>query len=193
MSVCIDPFPTQPLNNHLDLPDAGAPKMRLESYDPETYQRLPSISDAVAKFDFIDGDSLVSTTILELFLRHQMDRTFGLILPHRHFDLGENERLVGYGGTSVPWRLSKSSGNIRPSNWLLTADGALRPYEFYYSSVRDEATEPDLANTDQRVFFDASKGLHRKYNTEGVWVSVDTQGMTFRGKLKLPKGAPIST
>jgi hypothetical protein len=35
--VCIDSFPTQPLNNHLDLPDAGAPKMRLESYNPETY------------------------------------------------------------------------------------------------------------------------------------------------------------
>lgn len=68
-------FPTQPLNNHLDLPDAGAPKMRLESYGPETYQRLPYIFDAVAKFDFIDGDILISTTVRKRFLSHKMDRT----------------------------------------------------------------------------------------------------------------------
>jgi len=188
MSVCIDSSPTQPLNNRLNLPDAGAPNLRLESYDPETYQRLPSISDAVVKFDSIDGDSLISTTVQALFLSHKMDRTFGLILLHRHFDLDENERLVEYGGTSVPWRLSKSSGNIRPSNWLLTADGAIRPYEFYYASVRDEATEPDLANTAQQAFFNAFKDLLRKYNTEGLWGLCRYPGDDFPGRVEVTEG-----
>ncbi|KAI9769972.1 MAG: hypothetical protein M1840_003683 [Geoglossum simile] len=104
------------------------------------FNKLPSISDAVAKFDAIDGDSLVSTSFRELFLRYNMDRTFGLILLHRHFELDQNERLVSYGDTSVPWRLSKISKNITPSNWLLSGDGAFRPYEFRYTPAMDEAT-----------------------------------------------------
>ncbi|KAL2071340.1 hypothetical protein VTL71DRAFT_12575 [Oculimacula yallundae] len=176
MAVCVDSFPTQP--------DAW----RLESYDPETYQRLPSISDAVANFDRIDGDSLIATTVRELFLSHKMDRTFGLILLHRHFDLDETERLVDYGGTAVPWRLSKASGNIRPSTWLLTADGGIRPYEFYYTSVRDEATEPDLANADQLAFFDALKTLLRKYNAEGLWGLCRYPGDDFPGRVEVTEG-----
>src|ERR1700722_10973256 len=58
------------------------------------------------------------TSFRELFLDYNMDRTFGLILLHRHFDLNENERLVEYNGTSVPWRLSNISGNIRASSYL---------------------------------------------------------------------------
>lgn len=66
-------------------------------------------------------------------------------------------------------RRRRTSGNIRPFNWLLTADEAIWPYEFYYASVRDEATELDLANTNQWAFFDAFKKLLHKYNVKGLW------------------------
>jgi hypothetical protein len=83
--MCVDSFPTQPLNNHLDLPDAGAPKMRLELYDPETYQRLPSIYDAVAKFDSIDGDSIISTTVRGLSSFSRLSLTnINIAVPERH-------------------------------------------------------------------------------------------------------------
>jgi hypothetical protein len=117
-----------------------------------------------------------------------MDRTFGLILLHRHFDLDANERLVDYGGTSVPWRLSKTSGNIRASCWLLSVDGAIRPYEFCYASSRDEVTEPDLANMDQQAFFSAFKKLLGKYNAEDLWGLCRYPGDDFPGRVEVTEG-----
>ncbi|KAH0542351.1 hypothetical protein FGG08_003289 [Glutinoglossum americanum] len=166
----------------------SAPNLRLNSYDPEAFNKLPSISDAVAKFDAIDGDSLVSTSFRELFLRHNMDRTFGLILLHRHFELDQNERLVSYGDTSVPWQLSKISKNIMPSNWLLSGDGAIRPYEFCYTPAMDEATGPNLANSDQQAFFDALIELLHKHKAEGLWGLCRYPGDGFPGRVEITEG-----
>ncbi len=116
--------------------------------------------------------------------------------------LGQKEESILYGdliseATLIVFKLlvnqrarrrRRTSGNIRPSNWLLTADGAIRPYEFYYASVRDEATELDLANTDQRAFFDAFKELLRKYNAEGLWGLCRYPGDDFPGRVEVTEG-----
>jgi hypothetical protein len=172
MTVCLD----------------SAPNFRLDPYDPEAFNKLPSISDAVTKFDAIDGDSLVSTSFRELFLRYNMDRTFGLILLHRHFELDQNERLVSYGDTSVPWRLSKISKNITPSNWLLSGDGAIQPYEFCYTPAMDEATGPNLANSDQHAFFGALIRLLRKHKAESLWGLCKYPGDDFPGRVEVTEG-----
>ena len=53
-------------------------------------------------FDEKNGVDIISNTIRELFLKHGMDRVFGLSFLHHHFDLDSNELLVEYRGTSVP-------------------------------------------------------------------------------------------
>jgi hypothetical protein len=165
-----------------------ATNLRLDSYNPEAFNKLPSISDAVAKFDALDGDTLVSTSFRELFLRHNMDRTFGLILLHRHFELDLNERLVSYGDTSVPWQLSKISKHIMPSNWLLSGDGAIRPYEFCYAPAVDEATGPNLANSDQRAFFGALLELLYEHKAEDLWGLCRYPGDDFPGRVEVTEG-----
>lgn len=176
---------SNPRLTHWDASQHSA--LGIESYDPLAFDNLPLISGAVAKFDAINGETLVSTVFRELFLRYQMDRTFGLTLLHRHFDLDKTERLVDYGGTSVPWRLGKISGSIQASSWLLS-DNGLRPYEFYYTSVRDEATEPDVANANQRAFFHDFKGLLSKYKAYGVFGLCRYPGDDFPGRVEVTKG-----
>ena len=70
-------------------------------------------------FETSHGTNLVNE-FRELFTKHETDRVFGLVLNHRHFDMGPNERLVEYRGTSVPWNTMLDK--TRPSNWLLSAD-----------------------------------------------------------------------
>lgn len=187
MAACIESFAHQPFTNHLSEAQQES-KMRLEAYDPNTYQSLPAISDAVARLDTINGENLVATSIRQLFLDHKMDRTYGLILLHRHFDLDESERLVEYGGTSVPWRLSKISKNIRASNWLVSTDGTVRPYEFCYFPIGDEAMEPDLSNANQVTFLVAFTDLLSKHNAEGLWGLCRYPGDDFTGRVEVTEG-----
>lgn len=189
MAVCFDSTPSQPFSNYASALEAGQePKTRLESYDHNEYQTLPSISDAVAKFDAINGDNLVSTAFRELFLNYKMDRIFGLILLHRHFDLEQNERLVEYGGTSVPWRFSKISENIRASSWFLSVSGVIRPYEFYYTVTRNEATELDPSKADQRAFLDAFKDLLSFHNAVNLLGLCRYPGDDFPGRIEVTEG-----
>ncbi|GAB1312350.1 hypothetical protein MFIFM68171_02560 [Madurella fahalii] len=130
-----------------------------DSYDPSVYDGLSSIADAVKKFDAVDGESLVSDSFRELFLQHNMDRTFGLALLHRHFDLSTDERLVEYHGTSIPWRQETASSHIRPTNWLLTKDGSVRSYEFYYPSSHDDGVDAEAGDPKYRPFIRAFEAL----------------------------------
>ena len=75
----------------------------LSNYDPATYDRLPTLANAGKMFDHKNGEELVDNAFRELFLQHNMERIFGLVLLHRHFDLRPEEQLVEYRGTSVPW------------------------------------------------------------------------------------------
>lgn len=162
-------------------------KLYLGSYDPLAFNSLPSITDAGSKLDTINGTTLVPTVFRDLFLRHKMDRTFGLMLLHRHFDLDKGGRLVEYGGTSVPRRLSKLSDSIHGSCWLLS-DNSVRPYEYSYTSIREEATEPNLDNSTHQTFFHEFKDLLRKYNVEDVFGLCRYPGDDFAGRVEVTEG-----
>ncbi|KAK4213513.1 hypothetical protein QBC37DRAFT_373892 [Rhypophila decipiens] len=62
-------------------------------YNPAAYNNLPMLGDAGARFDTQKGEDLIDE-FRELFQSHGLERTFGLVLNHRHFDMKSNERLV---------------------------------------------------------------------------------------------------
>lgn len=66
-----------------------------------------------------------------------MDRRFGLAMLHRHFDLGRNEKLVEYGGTSTPSQNIPGMKQPQPSIWGFDKDMQLKPTEFHYSEEED--------------------------------------------------------
>jgi hypothetical protein len=63
------------------------------NYDPATYDCLPSLATAGKMFEDRNGEELVDNAFGELFLQHKMERTFGLVLLHRHFDLRPGSNL----------------------------------------------------------------------------------------------------
>lgn len=63
-------------------------------YAPSTYNDLPTLSNAGMAFEEKNGEDLITNQFRALFLQYNMERIFGLILLHRHFELSEEERLV---------------------------------------------------------------------------------------------------
>jgi hypothetical protein len=72
-------------------------------------------------------------------LNHGVHERFGVILLHKHLDIGPTERLVEYGYTSNPWEvgdatshvIDKYEGTILPRSFRLM-EGNFVPYEFGY-------------------------------------------------------------
>ena len=63
-----------------------------------------------------------------------MEKTFSLVLLHRHFPLATNERLVDYNDVASPWDMNSPAASsitdrIFPKTWAFI-DGILYPYEF---------------------------------------------------------------
>lgn len=129
----------------------------------------------------------MSTIYHDLFVRHSMDRRSGLTLLHRHFSLDADERLVEYRGTSTPWKLNKLAASIRPSSWLLSADGKLRPYEFYHSLTEDSPSL-DLECSSQRTFLAEFAQLLSKNNAEGLFGLCRYPGDEFEGRIEVTQG-----
>lgn len=82
--------------------------MSVGEYSVEHFQSLPSLENARAKFNKLEGNDLVKEVFRKVFIDQGMERKFGLAMLHRHFDLEPGEMLVDYEGTSVPW----STGHI---------------------------------------------------------------------------------
>ncbi|KEY64857.1 hypothetical protein S7711_03855 [Stachybotrys chartarum IBT 7711] len=108
-------------------------------YLPQHFQSLPSLE--VAKDRFLDkakGEELIKEVIKDFFVKAGMDRTFGVAMLHRHFDLADNEKLVEYEGTSTPWEGTVTAMRApQEAIWGFDRDGVLRPTEFYYSEKMD--------------------------------------------------------
>ncbi|KAF5609615.1 phosphotransferase enzyme family domain protein [Fusarium subglutinans] len=160
--------------------------MEAGTYDGDSYNKLPSIGEAAAAFTAINGNTLLDTAFRDLFVHHGMDRTFGLILLHRHFELGANERLVEYKGTSVPWLNNELATNIRPHNWYLSS-GKVFPYEFYHSLSEDGPTL-DLNNPDQQAFLDQFAKLLSRENAENLFGLCRYPGDDFEGRIEITQG-----
>ena len=92
-------------------------------YSLDFYNSLPSVRDAYKHFICVGGVGLVES-FEELFIAHQMERTFGLVMIHRHFPLEPGEKLVSYKGTASPLVGANMRGwksLRRPSGALTTA------------------------------------------------------------------------
>ncbi|KAJ5491649.1 hypothetical protein N7539_003216 [Penicillium diatomitis] len=70
------------------------------------------------------------------FIEQGTDRTFGLAMLHRHFDLEPGGMLVDYEGTSVPWNESHVSemNPLEPAIWAISSDGDIKPTGFCFSA-----------------------------------------------------------
>ncbi|KAI6352284.1 hypothetical protein MCOR25_009465 [Pyricularia grisea] len=103
----------------------------VQNYSVANYNAIPDLHVAKHRFEEIGGEKLVEETFLELFRRHGVDKTFGLSMVHRHFELNGEERLVEFRGTAVPWEKVDELNNpgITAANWEVTPEG-IRPYEF---------------------------------------------------------------
>lgn len=79
------------------------------------------------KFDQLNGDSITTGVMKQLFRRHRVDTVFGLALLHKHSLLREGERLTEVRGISNP--LTFEVGH--PSVWKCKSDDRqLVPLEF---------------------------------------------------------------
>lgn len=103
------------------------------SYSVQHYNSLPSIMDAGINLTPADI-ALLTTTIGLVFVKHEVQKLFGIILLHNHFSLDENEILVNIGSVAVPWKtnsLAEQLRGVRGSAWRFTEQG-VAPYEFAY-------------------------------------------------------------
>nr|QOD95034.1 HhpV [Paecilomyces variotii] len=109
--------------------------MSIGEYSVDHFQNLPSLEIARTNFMKLNGDDLVKDVFKKFFIEQGMDRTFGLAMLHRHFDLEPGEMLVDYEGTSVPWNAGHVSGMKppQPAIWAVSSDGEFKPTEFYFS------------------------------------------------------------
>ncbi|KAH0536696.1 hypothetical protein FGG08_006462 [Glutinoglossum americanum] len=80
-----------------------------------------------------------------------MQRTLGLAVLHRHFDLEPGERLVEYNAVTAPWRMPESlkllRGKVFPKAWAFGAASSseegleLFPYEFGFDPEAGDGAE----------------------------------------------------
>jgi hypothetical protein len=107
-------------------------------YSQNHFQSLPSLNGARDRFLKLNGDRLVEDLFTKFFVDNGMDRTFGLAMPHRHFDILPGQMMVSYNGTSTPWNASLGPGmhEPQPAVWNFSAFGDLVPIEFDYSKGR---------------------------------------------------------
>ncbi|KAF8453576.1 hypothetical protein BDZ91DRAFT_48753 [Kalaharituber pfeilii] len=119
----------------------STPSIEIASYDPSVYQSFQDFPEVAQAFRARKGKHFINT-VRELYLRHNVENTFGVGLVHRHFNLAVDERLVQDGKVSTPWKLERvNNTNIVPSAWAFR-NGALYPYEFELVSEGSKA--PDL-------------------------------------------------
>ncbi|KAI0147290.1 hypothetical protein GGR57DRAFT_505752 [Xylariaceae sp. FL1272] len=111
----------------------------LAPYSHAHFQSLPTLKEAKTSFlEVAMGEDLVINFFKDFFVKEGMDRTFGLSMLHRHFDLGSSEKLVDYQGTSIPWNgVVPGMQNPQPSVWAFDRDGLLKPTEFRYAEKQD--------------------------------------------------------
>ncbi|KAF2844423.1 hypothetical protein T440DRAFT_327514 [Plenodomus tracheiphilus IPT5] len=104
-------------------------------YSQNHFQSLPSLNDARDKFLELDGDGLVKNVFHDFFINNGMERTFGLAMPHRHFDILPGQVMVNYNGTSTAWNATPGEGmdKPQPASWSFSSTGELLPIEFSYS------------------------------------------------------------
>ncbi|KAF4992912.1 hypothetical protein FGRMN_6855 [Fusarium graminum] len=120
----------------------------LDGYDPQIFESINYLRDAERNFFINNGPSARAGPIRNLFIKHGVADSLGLILLHKHFNLNKGQALVDYNGTAMAWDLEdttvsecgllqKHGGLIKPRAWLLSpTKNKLIPYEFYFQHLK---------------------------------------------------------
>lgn len=75
----------------------------LQSYDVHHFNTIQYLTDADKAFQAHGGLILVENVCKPLMLKHKPESKLGLGLVHRHFTLGEPEKLVKFNNISTSW------------------------------------------------------------------------------------------
>jgi len=109
--------------------------VKVSDYSASTYSDiLKGIGFVWKHLRIRGGEKMVNDQLGPIFLKHGVEKRFGLAVLHRHFDLAPNECLVEVNGVSIPWDVARArglEGGIAPTSWLFSAD-QLIPYEFKF-------------------------------------------------------------
>ncbi|KAM0226809.1 hypothetical protein ACHAP5_012309 [Fusarium lateritium] len=119
------------------------------AYDHHAVDAMTDVDVAAQRLQELNGLNHMKSCIRDIFMKHGVDKVFGVGLLHRHYDVAPNEKIVELGPVSSPWVVGDdeviTGGAVLPHTWRVF-DGELKPTEFKFVPQRD------VSNTDQPVF-----------------------------------------
>ena len=128
----------------------------LQPYSVQIFNSIPDIHDARDAFTAKDGRAFVDTVFIPLVLKYGLEEKVGLGLLHRHFALGNGEKLVELNNISTAWDVeddetsSPVGGQILPTAFLIQ-DGRFMPYEFCFTPINRQPTFKSVDLTDPNI------------------------------------------
>ena len=87
----------------------------ISPYSAGFYGSLPSIQEAHERFTRGHGENHLQW-LREFFVEHDMERRFGIFMPHHHFRLEDHEKLVIYGDSATPWGVRIQGDEAGPAS-----------------------------------------------------------------------------
>jgi hypothetical protein len=137
----------------------------LQPYSSSAFNTLRSLKAASAEFKERNAAEVMNSILASIFIKHNVDGLLGVQLLHRHFSLGNDERLVDIGNASVPWsKVEALDSCIIPVSWAFEGD-SYHPYEFKFippTQAREsrELQEPTIQEPFLVEFNEALKTHH---------------------------------
>ncbi|KAF5565132.1 hypothetical protein FNAPI_1814 [Fusarium napiforme] len=119
------------------------------SYDHRAVDAMTDVDVAAQRLQELNGLDHMKSCIRDVFMKHGVDKVFGVGLLHRHYDVAPNEKIIELGPVSSPWVVGDdeaiTGGSVLPHTWRVF-DGELKPTEFKFVPQRE------LSNVDRPVF-----------------------------------------
>ncbi|KAF5694269.1 hypothetical protein FGLOB1_14252 [Fusarium globosum] len=119
------------------------------SYDHRAVDAMTDVDVAAQRLQELNGLDHMKSCIRDVFMKHGVDKVFGVGLLHRHYDVAPNEKIIELGPVSSPWVVGDdevvTGGSVLPHTWRVF-DGELKPTEFKFVPQRD------LSNVDRPIF-----------------------------------------
>ena len=151
-------------------------------YSHDHFHSLPDLNSARDNFLKLNGPKLVEDVFKDFFIANGMDRTFGLAMPHRHFDILPGQMIVNYNGTSTAWNASPGEGmdEPQPAIWSFSSSGELVPHEFRYS----KGHKFEMGEKERAFVAEFKRSLDEK-NVAGMFGLCEYPGDDFEGTCEI--------
>ena len=123
-------------------------------YSSTNFHSIEDLYPAATKFKDLKGPEWVYEVAKPLLVKHGLNKTFGVGMLHRHFDIDADQILVEFNNITLPWKSKiaidgePGTKKIQATSWKLVpkrseaadgtsgldagADFAWMPYEFSY-------------------------------------------------------------